>query len=238
MSPHEPPAPEPDVPEPDASGSAGPDGPTFASPTPPGALPTAGLDDVRLPPPADDSPTAARPNDGATPSGAGPAPTRRPRRRAATLAAGGLVAALLVATGVALGVDAARDGAWAPVSADVTEPREVNAVQLVLGSCVADLPADGPVGRVLVVPCTDRHEAQVVGRSDAEPGAVWPGADDAAAGSARTCGPALLGPEGREEADALRFVVWAPTEASWEAGDRAGLCLAAATSARSGSLLS
>lgn len=208
--------------------------PVFASPTPPAALPAGGPSDVHLPDAA--GPPGADPS--SRPAGADGRPGRRPAaRRRALLGVGAVVAVALVAGGVALGVDAARSRAWAPVSADVAQAREVGAVQLVLGSCVAELPADGPVERVTVVPCDEPHQAQVVGRTDAAPDAVWPGEADAGAKARTSCTPSLLGAQGRTEADALRFVVWAPSEASWEAGDRTSLCLAGSDTTRSGSLL-
>ncbi|GGI04916.1 septum formation family protein [Isoptericola cucumis] len=227
----------PDAPD-RAAEPAEPAEPTFASPTPAGVLPAGGLDDVRLPATGDGPP--GRPGHGpaasAPATSGGPAPGDVGRRRV-LLATGAVVALALVAAGVALGVDAARSRAWEPVSADVPEALEVNSVQLVLGSCVAELPADGAVERVTVVPCDDPHEAQVVGRTDASPDAVWPGDQDAGARARASCGPPLLGAQGRREADGLRFVVWAPSEASWEAGDRTSLCLASSDPAETGSLL-
>jgi len=94
----------------------------------------------------------------------------------------------------------------------------------VLGSCLRDLPS-GDVGRVTAVPCDDEHAAQVVGRTDSAPGAVWPGGDALAQRASAVCGPELLGPTGRE-ADGLRFVVLTPSQEGWSRGDRTGLCLA------------
>jgi hypothetical protein len=132
-----------------------------------------------------------------------------------------------------------RERAWEPLPTALTEPTGAYAVQLVLGSCVGELPDDGLVRRVEAVPCDEPHEAQVVGRTDAAPDAVWPGDDAVATRVARTCGPDLLGPDAREAgaADGLRFVVWAPSEQSWADGDRTGLCLAVGAEPRTGSLL-
>lgn len=114
--------------------------------------------------------------------------------------------------------------ARAPLAGDVAAPSTVHARQLVLGSCLDELPPDGEVDRVRVVPCADEHRAQVVARTDFGPDETWPGADAATARVARVCGPETLGPDA--PADVAR-VVWAPTEASWRDGDRTGLCLAA-----------
>lgn len=212
--------------------SSDPPEPTFASPTPPGALPADGLADSALPDPAAAPATAA-------PTGTGSSPRApRPRRRRATVVLASAAAVLAVAAvGTAVGVQAARERAWEPVPADPSTATGANAVQLVLGSCVEELPPDGPVERVRVVPCGDAHEAQVVGRRDSSPEATWPGADGAAAYASAGCGHLLLGPGGRERADGVSFVVWTPSEESWADGDRAGLCLAVHDEPATGSLL-
>jgi hypothetical protein len=114
--------------------------------------------------------------------------------------------------------------ARAPLAGDVAAPATVHARQLVLGSCLDELPAGGEVARVRVVPCADEHRAQVVARTDFGPDETWPGAEAATARVARVCGPEALGPDA--PADVAR-VVWAPSEASWGDGDRTGLCVAA-----------
>ncbi|MCA5892024.1 septum formation family protein [Isoptericola sp. NEAU-Y5] len=216
--------------------TGGPDDLSFTSPSSPDLVPAAGVEDLALPSVAPEVGAAAGP-----PSGRVGRPSRRPlgprARRRVRIAVVVGVAVVLVAAGVTLGVLQWRDAAWEPVTADVDEPTEVNAVQLVLGSCLDELPADGPVGRVRVVPCDEPHRAQVVGRTDAARTAVWTGAPDAVRRASLACGPDLLGPAGRESADTLRFVVWTPSKESWEAGDRTGLCLAASDDDRSGSIL-
>jgi hypothetical protein len=152
---------------------------------------------------------------------------------------GVIVLVVAVAAGGAWTVNQAQERAWEPVAADVDEPRQVNAVQLVLGSCVAELPDGSAVAAVEVVPCADVHVAQVVGRHDSAADEVWPGAETLAVRASRTCGPDLLGPQA-EQADAgddLTWVVWTPSEESWADGDRAGLCLAVADAPRAGTLL-
>ncbi|WP_418275146.1 septum formation family protein [Isoptericola jiangsuensis] len=172
----------------------------------------------------------------------GPTPAERAAaRRRARIWVAGTLGLIVVVVGLAAGVSAAVSGAheraWAPVPADVDAPRDVNAVQLVLGSCVADLPASDVVTSVEVVPCADPHAAQVVGRTDAAPDAVWPGDDVAARRAATNCSADLLGSQARQAADSWSFVVWAPTEESWQDGDRAGLCLAVGSEKATGNLL-
>jgi hypothetical protein len=218
--------------------SAEPEGPVFASPSPLGAAPD--LSGVVLPgqdgagPAAPDGARPGVPHGDAAPGasgswagaeGVGPAARAAARRRRRTLlVAGGVVAVALVGTGVALGVAHARERAWAPIEAALEAPRDANVVQLVLGSCVRDLPA-GDLGRLTAVPCDEPHAAQVVGRTDAAADAVWPGAEALARRAAAVCGPQELGTAGRA-ADGVGFVVVTPTEGGWDAGDRTSLCLA------------
>ncbi|OLT51003.1 DUF4190 domain-containing protein [Cellulosimicrobium sp. CUA-896] len=113
--------------------------------------------------------------------------------------------------------------ARSPLAGDVAAPTTVHARQLVLGSCLDELPPDGEVARVRVVPCADEHRAQVVTRTDFGADEVWPGDEAATRRVARVCGPEVLGPD----PTGLERVVWVPTETSWRDGDRTGLCLAA-----------
>ncbi len=224
--------------------SSEPTEPTFASPTPQGSLPPADLEaaavplPVQTPVPGSYGPPGAYAAPATVPGAPTPTPTSRSRRRAAVAVVA--VAVLgVVAAAAALLTQSARERAWEPLPAALTEPTRAHAVQLVLGSCVAELPDDGLVRQVQAVPCAAEHEAQVVGRVDAAPDAVWPGEEAATARVARTCGPDLLGRAAREAGagEGLRFVVWAPSEESWGDGDRAGLCLAASAEPRTGSLL-
>ncbi|SKC76095.1 septum formation family protein [Krasilnikoviella flava] len=223
--------PEPARPEP---ATAPPSEPVFAAPTPRGALPAEGLADLGLPGTAPPPEGPARPGGAGT--GARPTGADRARSRRLAVRTGvGIIAVAVVGGAVALGVTAARDRARTPVPAAVPGPQEVNAVQLVLGSCLRDLPA-GDVGRVTVVPCDDEHAAQVVGRTDSAAGAVWPGQDALVRTVSATCGPELLGAASRD-AEGVTFVVLTPSEAGWESGDRTGLCLATTVSPGSVDLL-
>lgn len=121
-----------------------------------------------------------------------------------------------------------------PLAGDVDAPRMVSAVQLVLGTCLDELPPDGEVSRVRAVPCADEHHAQVVGRTDLGADEVWPGQDAVDRRVARVCTPDALGPDAPE---GVRLVVWAPTEASWRDGDRTGLCLASSEDPLPGDLI-
>ncbi|MEG3616279.1 septum formation family protein [Isoptericola haloaureus] len=225
---------------------------SFASPGP--ATPAAGPDGT---PPVAGTPGATAAAPGATaaapparsgdgtrwgaPGGPTPAERAAARRTARiwVLSVVGLIVLVVAgATGISALTSSAREQAWEPVAADVTAPTTVNAVQLVLGSCLSGASTEGGVGAVEVVPCADPHVAEVVGRTDAASDAIWPGEDVVAARTARGCTADLLGPQARAEAaPSVAFVVWTPTEDSWAAGDRTGLCVAVLDEERTGSLL-
>lgn len=119
-----------------------------------------------------------------------------------------------------------------PLPADVAAPVDARAVQLVVGSCVGEVPPDGPVDRVRVVPCADPHEAQVVSSYAFPADDPWPGSEQA---SARVQASCVLTDD--EQAQGLRMLAWAPSAASWARGDRTGLCLAVPPEPVTGSLL-
>ena len=220
-----------------ASGTAhaadSPAEPVFAAPTPAGALPADGLAGLGLPGTGDDDATPPHGAAQGPPRGGAPGTVRA--RRVAVRAAVAVAAVAVVGGAVAIGVATARDRATAPVPAAVTGAREVNAAQLVLGSCLRDLPP-GDVGRVTVTPCGDEHGAQVVGRTDSAAGAVWPGHDALVRKASADCGPDLLGAAGHE-VEGLTFVVLTPSEDGWAAGDRTGLCVAVSATAGAVDLL-
>ena len=108
-----------------------------------------------------------------------------------------------------------------PLPADVPAARSAHAQQLVTGNCLAEIPENGAVDSVRVVPCADPHEAQVVTEYAFAENAVWPGQQAADARVARAC---VL--DDSEITAGVRTVTWSPTERSWGRGDRIGLCLA------------
>lgn len=231
-------------PGPGAAEPAGPDGPgphgyddgTSAGGSAPAPAPPLAHGSV---PPED--PTAYGARWGA-PGGPTPADRAAARRRARVWVFSVLAVVVLVVVAAAGGswlVERARERAWEPVASDVSGPTEAHAVQLVLGSCVAELPDSGQVGTVEVVPCRDEHVAQVLGRHDSTAAEVWPGTDVLQARAARACTPDLLGPqaEGSGVAADLTWVLWTPSEESWAAGDRSGLCVAVSATPRTGTLL-
>ncbi|MBU4215445.1 MAG: hypothetical protein KJ792_12405 [Actinobacteria bacterium] len=124
---------------------------------------------------------------------------------------------VLAAVALVIGLSVARSLQALP--ADVDGPRQANARQLVVGNCLAELPTDGVVDVVQVVPCGQAHAAQVVGSTQLV--GTWPGQAGVDADVADTC---RLTPEQARAGD--RLVAWAPTRTGWQQGDRTGLCLA------------
>lgn len=152
------------------------------------------------------------------------------------LAVAGMVVGAVVTVGWALGAFAwwQGDQARTPLAGDVDAPRTVTARQLVLGTCLDELPPDGEVSSVRAVPCADEHRAQVVARTDFGAAEVWPGQAAADRRVARVCTPETLG---QDVPEGVELVVWSPTEASWRDGDRTGLCLVGSTEALPADLL-
>jgi len=107
-----------------------------------------------------------------------------------------------------------------PLPADVSEARDAHVGQLVVGNCVATLPADGHIDTVHVVPCAQDHEARVSSEYDFPDDATWPGQSEVDARVARAC---VLTEQ--EQAAGDTVVTWAPTQDGWDSGDRTGLCL-------------
>jgi hypothetical protein len=145
-----------------------------------------------------------------------PPPKDRRKVRIALAVVGTLVLLGLVAGGVT----AARFFLDTRPLGDVEQAMEVNARRLDVGHCVSDLPADGAVNRVRVVPCEDPHAAEVVGVHTLEDG-PWPG-DDAV----RTRVENACEMDNAQVDGGFRAVVWSPSAGSWSQGDRRGLCLA------------
>ena len=142
-----------------------------------------------------------------------------PSRRGRTIA---LVAALAVVVLAVLGTVTVAGLYWwstKPIG-DVTSPTSANARQVRPGHCIRDLPRDGAVGQVTLVPCDDDHEAEVVGSLRLDDGA-WPGQEAVTEQAEAWCEM-----DNDQTAAGFRPVVWTPSEESWSQGDRAALCLA------------
>ena len=102
---------------------------------------------------------------------------RRGTTRGRGLAIAGVVIGVLatIGQGLLLAWLAADVMARGPLALEVEEPVQAPATRLRTGHCLAELPADGAVGRVDVVPCGEQHAAQVISEYRFPPDAVWPG---------------------------------------------------------------
>jgi len=157
--------------------------------------------------------------------GLGIAALRRIRRRGTRgrglAIAGIVVGAIWTALAVALaGVGLNSYLGSRPLPADVAEPQDAHARQLVTGNCLDPLPGDGDLDVVRVVPCADPHAAQVVSEYRFTADDVWPGQVAADRRVAIACEVSAADTEA-----GLVPVTWAPTKQSWDGGDRTGLCL-------------
>lgn len=133
-----------------------------------------------------------------------------------------LYATLAVVVLAVVGTVAAAGLYWwgtKPVG-DVTSPTSATSRQVRPGHCIEDLPSDGAVGRVTLVPCDDDHEAEVLGSLRLDDGG-WPGDDALAEQAAGWCEM-----DSDQAAAGYRPVVWTPGQQAWSQGDRVALCLA------------
>lgn len=164
-------------------------------------------------------------------SGGWEPPPRRKARRLRLVGAVVVVALLLAGAVAWLGIILERR-LEPPLPPEVTSPRSAAAVQLVTGHCLESLPPHGEVDGVRLVPCEQEHAAEVFSQYAFRAEDVWPGQDEAHARVARACQlPATLLESG------VAAVTWAPSPASWDRGDRTGLCIAALPEPTTGTLL-
>jgi hypothetical protein len=139
--------------------------------------------------------------------------------------------ALLLVGAIELGLSFGREkGTEVPV---VSNPNgvEINAIQADVGTCLATLPQDGAVARVIAVPCGTPHRAEVVS-SYRLVGDAWPGQDSVESQVLGHCG-SFIQPgfdvdsmfKTSDWEDGLRWVAWLPTEESWGIDERSGVCV-------------
>ena len=145
------------------------------------------------------------------------ATTPRHGRRGLWLAVGGGLVILLVVGGAVTGVMR-----WMQTRTlgDVSGPTTANARQVDTGHCIADLPRDGEVARVELVPCSQPHEAEVVGLLTL-PGESWPGQVFVDNRVTRWCEM-----DSAQQEAGFQPVVWTPSQRGWRQGDHRGVCLA------------
>lgn len=129
----------------------------------------------------------------------------------------------LVAVGIAvlaIAITSVRTWADQQPLGEVTGMVSAHPRQLTTEHCVETLPQDGTLGRVTVLPCTDPHEAEVIGVHRFGQ-AEWPGATSLEREAAATCEM-----DTAQKQAGVRPVVWVPGEAAWDDGERRALCLA------------
>ena len=134
-----------------------------------------------------------------------------------------LAATVLVGAAVALSACATGE----PPVTDVTptDDTAVDAVDLVAGMCILDESSASTVTSVEVVDCTTKHDAEVYASILLADGA-FPGADAISQAAIDQCAVQFANFVGVAFANsALTYEYYAPSEATWNAGDREVLCL-------------
>ena len=127
------------------------------------------------------------------------------------------LAAVVVLGGAAWGI-----GYWLQTRSlgEIGAPTTATARQVTIGHCMADLPEDGSVNRVHLVPCAQPHEAEVVGVLVLGPGG-WPGQESVDARAGQWCEM-----DAAQREAGFTAVFWTPTARGWAQGDTQGVCIA------------
>ncbi|WP_444663334.1 DUF4190 domain-containing protein [Cellulomonas sp. CW35] len=137
-------------------------------------------------------------------------------RAAVVVGAVGALVALGATAAVVVAVQRSR-----PIATDVSGPVTTTVNRLDAGHCVRDLPSDGPVSEIVVVPCGDKHEAEVRARVTVRSQQPWPGQTRVDELVRQAC---ELDEHYARTGEPLD-VVWSPDESGWNGGDRLGLCV-------------
>lgn len=148
------------------------------------------------------------------------------------LALSGLVVVgLLVAGTVILGLDVGRSRGTETPNEVNPDGTTINALQVRIGTCLEDIPEDGAVARVVAVPCSVPHRAEVVSSHQIQ-GDSWPGRDAVVSEVLDHCGSFIQPGFGADSMfqtgdweNGLRWVAWIPTEESWGMDQRSGQCV-------------
>lgn len=192
--------------------------PQPAAPLPPVAAPAPAV----APPPvaaAPGAPTGYYPQQAYYAPGWTAPAEQAPSRRGRKIAVYSALAVVVLAVLGAVTVAGLYWWSTKPIG-DVTSPTSANARQVRPGHCIRDLPSDGAVGQVTLVPCDDDHEAEVVASLRLDDG-DWPGEDAVTEQATAWCEM-----DNEQTAAGYRPVVWTPSQESWSQGDRAALCIA------------
>jgi Septum formation len=112
----------------------------------------------------------------------------------------------------------------------------VDADDIAVGDCIAEIPQDDWVETVKTVDCRQPHAGEVFAQI-AVPDGAFPGEDVIVARYGSKCEPALAGYSSTAAQDtSISLVYLHPTEDSWKHGDRAVHCIAVTLPPRKGSL--
>lgn len=124
---------------------------------------------------------------------------------------------MLVLGGAAWGI-----GYWLQTRSlgEIAAATTATARQVTVGHCIAELPQDGSVTRVRLVPCAEPHEAEVVGVL-ALGGGSWPGQESVDAQVQRWCEM-----DTAQQEAGFTAVTWTPSGRGWAQGDTQGACIA------------
>ncbi|MFW7415452.1 septum formation family protein [Demequina sp. SO4-18] len=190
------------------------------------------MSDFTPPPGPSDAPEhqvrqgAARASSTAAPATAEEREATRPRSMLRSGKGIAIAAWVAIGAGVALlvGISWSAALAWSDrglAEAEIGETGDLHAMQIVPGMCLDEVGDDGSVVDATVVACDEPHRGEVFTSARFELFA-YPGDDQMTADALDMCGTRLDGllPEGAS------WVAWAPSEASWERGDRVALCIA------------
>jgi hypothetical protein len=139
---------------------------------------------------------------------------------------------LLVGLAIALGLNLGHRIGTADVDVVGTSGVPINALQVGVGTCLENIPSDGRVARVTAIPCDIAHVGEAVATYPVA-GDAWPGRDAVLSEVLGYCGsviqPGATGSDMFRASDwgaGLRWVAWIPTEESWAAGEKTGICVA------------
>ena len=156
---------------------------------------------------------------------AAPPRARRRRRRGVAWAwvIGGVTAVAIVGGIVADLSFEAQARALEPAQRGDTG--RLRSIQVVAGLCLAGAPRDADtVGGVTAVPCAEPHTMEAIAErrfADDE----WPGEAAVAARSLEACAAQVARIVPSDLASGTSWRVWAPSRATWEAGDRTAVCV-------------
>ncbi|MBN2176599.1 MAG: septum formation family protein [Demequinaceae bacterium] len=144
----------------------------------------------------------------------------------------GFLAVILLLVGIVqLGLSVGRDMGTEEASVTDSDGTTINAIQVTAGTCLTDIPENGEVSRVIAVPCTVPHKAEVVSVYRLA-GDDWPGRASVEDRVLDHCG-SFIQPgfdadsmfKTSDWEDGLRWVAWLPTEQSWDMDERSGACV-------------